>query len=874
MAGVTIKATLDASGVQAGVSEINSSIDGIKTSGMEGLGSSAEGATAKVKGTGDGASGAGTKALSMSEKFGIAGAAATVVGQSMESGITDPLRAIGKSSVETSADFEQSMLTVQQLSGASGDEMEQLKQKATDVGNATNFSSGEAAQAMVMLSKAGISNSDIMNGALDATVTLATAGDMPLADASTVAANAMNVFHLSASDMGQVTNSLAFAANKSTADVKDLSIGMSQCGTMCADAGWSVQETTGALGMFANAGINGSDAGTSLKQMLMSLESPSSNAKDLMDQYGVSIYNADGSMKSAGGVADNLKTAFGGLSEEQRNSAMATIFGSDAVRVAKLMYEGGADGLAKYTDATDDTTSAQDLAQVKMEGTAGKIEQANGAIDTAKQKLGDALAPVVQQTCDKISDLAQKFSDLPAGTQTTVAAFAAVIAAIGPVVMGIGQFCFAISSISTVAKAVSPVISMVFTAISSGIRGVIAALGPVGIAITIVGLVIAALITLWNTNEGFRNAVIGIWNAIVAAVGTAFNAVKQWFEGVVNTVVPPVKAAVSAVGNAIAGGLNVVTNVIVTVLNFILSIVAPPIILIVTLVKAAATGIASFLAPILQGIADTVMSAWNAVSSATMAAWSAVSNAVNSAIQAVLSVVVPIVDSISSAVSSAWDAVSSATSAAWNAVTDAVSTAFNAALDCVTSISNAIGDAVSTAFNALGGVASNAFNAVVDAIRGPLDSAKEVVSGALDAISGFFAGCVMQLPHINIPHISISGEFSLDPPSAPSFGIDWYATGGIFNSASVIGVGEAGSEAVVPLHGGNANPFAELMGQAIQSIGGVGGTISRADLTDAIKDALSELNVAVYVDGKQLASSISGSMAISLGAMAARERRA
>jgi TP901 family phage tail tape measure protein len=255
----------------------------------------------------------------------------------MTLGITMPLGVIGKKVVETGADFED---TMSQTAGALDipmSSMGSLRSLALKMGADTMFSAKEAGEAMVELAKGGMNEAQIKGGALKSTMDLAAASGMNLGDSANVVVQSMGAFGLSAEKSSVAANALAGAAAASSTDVRPLTEGLSQCGAQAHLAGWNIQDTTAVLGMFADAGVNGADAGTSLKVMLQRLASPTGKAAKLMKAYGINVRNSDGTMKSASEIAQILHDKLGKLSPAARDAALQTIFGTDASRTAAIM---------------------------------------------------------------------------------------------------------------------------------------------------------------------------------------------------------------------------------------------------------------------------------------------------------------------------------------------------------------------------------------------------------------------------------------------------------------------------------------------------------------------------------------------------------
>ena len=208
---------------------------------------------------------------------------------------------------------------------------------------------------------------------------------------------------------------------------------------------------------------------------------------------------------------------------------------------------------------------------------------------------------------------------------------------------------------------------------------------------------------------------------------------------------------------------------------------------------------------VIQGVWDTV---WGAVSSTASSIWDAISSAIGAAINAISSTISAVLSAIQAVWDSIWGAVSSTASSVWGGISSTIS-----------SIVNGIRDTISSVFNAAKDTVSSVWNSIKSAIETPIQNARDTVRNVIDSIKGFF-NFSWSLPHLKLPHLSISGSFSINPPSVPHFGIDWYAKGGVFNGPSVIGVGEAGPEGVVPFNERGARPLAEGIAKLLDGKGG------------------------------------------------------
>jgi TP901 family phage tail tape measure protein len=305
-----------------------------------------------------------------------------------------------KDSVTLEASYSKTFRLIGVAGDVHGKRLQRLDDLAQQLGRDTIFSASDAADALLELVKNGIDPATIQAGALKSALTLATAGDFPLEDAARVMGNTLNAFSLKGKDAASVAAALAGAANASSADVSDLALALQQASSTANDAGLTVEETTGALAAFANAGIAGSDAGTSLKTMLSRLVPQTKKARDEMSLLGLDFTDAQGNILPLADIAGQLHDKLGDLSQEERFGALSTIFGSDARRAATILMREGKKGVEDYTKATSDRTQADKLADAAMQGTSGSIERLKGNFETAELALGKGLAPTVEDVTD------------------------------------------------------------------------------------------------------------------------------------------------------------------------------------------------------------------------------------------------------------------------------------------------------------------------------------------------------------------------------------------------------------------------------------------------------------------------------------------
>lgn len=442
-----------------------------------------------------GVSGFGDKLNNMSKSLAKTGGV-------LSAAFTAPLLGIGVAAVSSASEFQQNMNILQQVTGASTEQMAAMQAQALDLGAKTVFSAGEAADAMLELGKAGMSTSDIMDS-ISGVLDLAAAGGIGLAQAANLTANALNAFHLKASEATRVANIFAATANASSADITDLGAGMQAAGFAFANANQPIENLAASLAILTNVGLTGSDAGTALKNAFMRMVNPTAEAAAVMKQLGISFYDANGQMKALPDIIDMLNTATAGLTDQQRDAALATIFMSDGMKAMLPLMDQGSAGFNRMVDAVSKQGAASEVANARMRGLAGAIEYFKGSLDsfligTALPFL-DSLSGMTRAAADAIT----AFGNLPQPIINATLAFLGVLAAAGPLMLAIS--------------------------------GVISLLGAINPVIGIVVLAVAGLAAAWASDFG----------GIQEVTAQVFSAVQSWFTSTV-TVAQQVAGGIQA----------------------------------------------------------------------------------------------------------------------------------------------------------------------------------------------------------------------------------------------------------------------------------------------------------------------------------------
>lgn len=375
--------------------------------------------------------------------------------------------AFGVAAVKMAADFDQQMSTVQANTGATSAQMDQLRAAAIEAGASTVYSASDSADAINDLGKAGMSVTDILTGGLSGALNLAASDGMAVGDAAEYMANALSMFHLKGSQASQVADTLAAGAGKAVGNVSDFGEALNNCGAQANSFGMNIQETTGVLALFAQNGTIGAEAGTQLNSMLMKLAAPSAEASNTMKELGISAYDAQGHFVGMANFAGQLQKAEKNLTDEQRNQANATIFGSYAIKAANYLYEAGESGVNKWTKAVSESGYAAEQAAAKNNNLKGDLENLGGSMESLMISVGEGAQGPLRKMVQGLDTLVDAFSGLPSGVQQTLVVMASLAGVFGAVHKAAGNLNGSTSTMANnIGLAIDP-IQRVKTALAS-----------------------------------------------------------------------------------------------------------------------------------------------------------------------------------------------------------------------------------------------------------------------------------------------------------------------------------------------------------------------------------------------------------------------
>lgn len=425
------KITIDGSGVQRGVDQSVASLEGMKG-----------------------------KLSSLSSSL-------QQLGGVMTATFTVPIALAGGKAFKVFADYEQSLNVLKQVSHATSEEMELLSAKAKELGadlELPGTSAADAADAMAELAKAGLDVNEVL-AASKGVLQLSVAGQISNAEAARITANALNAFKLEGEDAARVADLLAASALASTGEVKEMADALQMSATVASFAGMKIEDLITAISLMSNAGIQGSDAGTSIKQMLLSLEAPTKKSKTLMQELGIQIYDSAGNMKSMRDIIDIFSKQLSGLTMQQRNAALATIFGSDAVRAANVILMGGTKAFDDMSLAVNKSGAAAGLAASMMQGLTGSVENIKSAFDTAAIAAIEPFKDSLKVLLDFVAKALNAFAALPEPVRVMIVVFLALLAAVGPLLIILATFLGVVANIVVIFSTLGIGVGAVTTAV-------------------------------------------------------------------------------------------------------------------------------------------------------------------------------------------------------------------------------------------------------------------------------------------------------------------------------------------------------------------------------------------------------------------------
>jgi TP901 family phage tail tape measure protein len=781
---------------------------------------------------------------------------------------------LGAAAVKTAADFDAGMSKVAAISGATGDDLDALRDKAREMGAKTKFSASEAASAMEYMAMAGWKTEDMLGG-IEGIMNLAAASGEDLATTSDIVTDALTAFGLTAQDSAHFADILAAASSNANTNVAMMGETFKYCAPIAGALGFSAEDVAEAIGLMANAGIKSTQAGTALRTIMNNLSGEVKITGKALGEVTIATTNTDGSMRELSDILADCRGAFSQLSESEKAQAAEALVGKNAMSgFLALMNAGDADieKLANSIDHCSDTFVktvdgaiipmsqaleegidwieeyngvSEQMAAVMQDNLSGQLTILKSQLEELAISFGEMLMPAIRAIVSKIQAFVDKLNGMSESQRKAVLTIGLIIAALGPLLVILGTVISKVGAamqgfvkLATGVKKLGVAVKAgtgVFGKLGAALGGIS---GPVLAVIAVVAVLVAAFKHLWDTNEEFRNAITAIWNGIVSKIqafcqgivdrlnalgfefGSIIDVLKSLWEGLCQFLAPVFEAAFSVVSTVLGSVLDVITGLLDVFIGLFTGNWAQlwsGVKEIFSGVWDSITGLFDTALNLLKSLAEVVFgwigttweSVWTGIKSFFETIWNGIVAFFTSIWNSIVSTVTAQINAVKTVVTTVFTAIKTTASTIWNGIKMAISTLVDGIKSKVSSAFESVKNTATKLFNGIKNTATSVWNGIKTAIVTPIETARDKIRSALNAVSGFFSGLKLQLPHIKLPHFRVSGTLSISPPSVPHLSIDWYKEGGIMTKPTVFGMnggalmagGEAGSEAILPLSG-------------------------------------------------------------------------
>ena len=677
------------------------------------------------------------KIAATGEKLKTVGSAIEGVGQKLMP-VTAAVGGLGVAAVKVASDFDSAMSQVAAVSGATGKDLEALRDKAREMGSKTKFSASEAAEAMNYMAMAGWKTNDMLSG-IEGIMNLAAASGEDLATTSDIVTDALTALGLSAKDSGHFADILAAASSNANTNVAMMGETFKYCAPVAGALGFSAEDTAEAIGLMANAGIKSSQAGTAMRSMMTNLTGEVKFVGDAFGELTIQTTNTDGSMRSLGDILADCRAAFSQMSESEKAANAEALVGKNAMSGFLAVMNAAPGDIEKLNSAINNCDgTAEKMAATMQDNLAGQITILKSQLEELAISIGEILMPYVRQIVGWIQGLVDWLNGLDEGTKKIIVTVALVAAALGPVLIVIGKVVGAIGTIMTVvpqiAGAISGVIGFVSGTVIPAISAVVAAIGWVPLAIA---AVVAILVVLYNKCEWFRDAVNAIWTQIkeffvsawevicsffTETIPNAWNSLVSFFQGI--------PAWWSGLWQSVG---DFFSNIWTNMMN-----------------NPVLTGIVDMIRSLWENLSTTLQGIWDGIKTAASGAWELIKNVVLGPVLLLIDLVTGNFTKLKEDAANIWNNIKNAASTIWNGIKQVVGSLAQGLANHVSILFNGLKNTIANIWTAIKNTASSAWNGLKNLVssiasnikQSAVNAFKSMVSGIGSALSSL--GSVVQ----------------------------------------------------------------------------------------------------------------------------------